>query len=473
MGSGSGKHSPVPPEGRSEEGNRTRSSSSTSGQTQGSPTKPGQKKLEFGVPKMSSLAARRHSQDLVIKLKKPITFSVVKVGGLKGLTVRTEKPSKRSIRWTDQFATLYNLHGEVMPSCHSGMEVLNATRRSDNAEVVVKVRHKSKSFRSKGEEKEWRASTELVLNLPVTDTIAQLYEVIEDKKAYYVVMEKVHGLDLFETLHGTGPLRLPEIKEVLVQLLTALAQLHARGAIHRDVKLENVMVERSPVPRRRKSIPNIAGPEEDVPATEEPMVSVKLIDFDTVEDYEPQTPKIAKDVLGTDQYISHEAYDGQYSPASDVFAVGVIGYKLLTGRFPFDNRIFNDDPGENWVGSPKMKEIREKLHNYDIDWSHRVFENQPAARDLLTRMLAGNAEERPTAQEALSNEWLQFHRSPRQEPKRLPTPLATCDEIRPTPCCIQEVSALPSPPPSSGGCGEPLVVLTPPNCISEPDMEGC
>ncbi|CAE7718387.1 prkC, partial [Symbiodinium necroappetens] len=87
---------------------------------------------------------------------------------------------------------------------------------------------------------------------------------------------------------------------------------------------------------------------------------VKLIDFDTVEEWNSTGPK-SKHVLGTDQYIAPEAYEGKYSPASDIFAVGVIAYKILTGSFPYNGRLFDDKPGENWVGSPKMKEIRQKL----------------------------------------------------------------------------------------------------------------
>merc|ERR1719476_702942 len=87
---------------------------------------------------------------------------------------------------------------------------------------------------------------------------------------------------------------------------------------------------------------------------------VKLIDFDTVQDWEPSSPK-AREVLGTDGYIAPEAYSGEYSPASDVYCIGVIMYKLLTRRFPSNSEIFDDKPGENWVGSPAMKRIRERL----------------------------------------------------------------------------------------------------------------
>lgn len=318
-----------------------------------------------------------------------------------------QQQGERKIQWCSKLADRYELGAEVMPSCHSGMQVLFAKQKKTGLEVVIKVRIKKQSFKD-GEEKEWRISTQYMLNLPESHNIAKIYEVLEDVDAYYVVMEKCQGQDLFECLHGTDKLSMEEVRSVLTQILTALADLHAEGIIHKDLKLENVMIDRTP-----STCGSGRGPWSEKGSVQSPAspLAVKLVDFDTVEEYVPETPKKTKDVLGTDQYIAQEAYAGNYSPASDVFAVGVIGYRLIVGRFPFDSRMFNDQPGENWVGSPKMKEIRDKLCRYQINYEHKALKNEPDACALIKSMLAVNEGERPSAKEALQHRWLASSRS--------------------------------------------------------------
>jgi len=305
-----------------------------------------------------------------------------------GRTSSSRAPA--GIRQITNFEEGYVLGGEVMPSTHSYMKVHFATRKSDGAEVVVKLRFKPKCFRSKEDEKNWRRSTEYLLNMPDSSHIARIYEVLEDPKTFYIVMEKVSGMDLFETLEQDN-VSIDVARSILQQLLAAMAHLHANNAVHKDLKLENVMVDATPKCHGRGSVA-------------ETPTSVKVIDFDTLDQWTPASG-VAKDVVGTDQYIAQEAYAGKYSPLSDVFAVGVIAYKLLCGRFPFHDEIFDDEAGENWVGSPKMLQIRRRLKVAKVDFSYSVFKEHPLALDLVSRMLSYNEGHRPTAAAALEHEW--------------------------------------------------------------------
>merc|ERR1719487_2916566 len=246
-------------------------------------------------------------------------------------STRATSSSPRSISQITNFDELYILGREVMPSTHSYMKVHYATRKTDGTDVVVKLRFKPKCFRSKEDERNWRRSTEYLLNMPDSTHICRLYEVLEDPKTFYIVMEKVSGMDLFETLEQEH-VSVDVGREILRQLLAAMAHLHAHNAVHKDLKLENVMVNTD---------------QKDNKTGNATPTSVKVIDFDTLDQWTP-AQGVAKDVVGTDQYIAQEAYAGKYSPLSDVFAVGVIAYKLLCGRFPFHDEIFDDEAGENW-----------------------------------------------------------------------------------------------------------------------------
>jgi len=308
---------------------------------------------------------------------------------------RGSSHAAREIHIVGGISELYELGAEVMPSTHSYMKVLFATRLSDSLQVVIKVRYKPKCFRSREDERSWRHNTEFLMNLPANVGVATLYEVIEDPKAFYVIMEKVNGMDLFETLEAEGRISMSMAREILRQLLTSLTHLHQHNAVHKDLKLENVMYDTGQVGSKSS-----AG-----------LSQVKVIDFDTVEEWTPNSP-IAKDVVGTDQYISQEAYAGKYSPLSDIFAVGVVAYRLLSGKFPFHDGMFDDKAGENWVGSPTMAQIRRRLKNTKVDFTvHAVFRDNPEACDLVTRMLAYAQDSRPTAAAALEHPWFTEARS--------------------------------------------------------------
>jgi serine/threonine protein kinase len=313
----------------------------------------------------------------------------------------------RCIQEISNFADVYTLGKEVMPSTHRYMTVNFGTRISDGLECVIKIRSKPHCFKSKADERTWRRTTEYLLNMPDSGNLAYIYEVLEDSEALYIVMERVCGMDLFETL-AQEYVSVETTREIMRQLLRAIGHLHAHSALHKDLKLENVMIDASPKHTRRPSLTP---------------TSVKLVDFDTIDCWTPSTPS-TKDVVGTDQYISQEAYAGKYSPLSDIFAVGVISFKLLSGKFPFHEQIFDDEEGENWVGSPKMEEIREKLKSSTIDFSHSVFKKYPKAADLVKRMLSHNEKIRPRAVDALRHPW--FHECEEDGQPPVPEPFDLC-----------------------------------------------
>merc|ERR1719379_3196118 len=110
------------------------------------------------------------------------------------------------------------------------MEIRFATRLADNETVVVKLRFKPKCFKCREDEVDWRRGTEYMMNLPSTEGVAQIHEVMEDTKAFYIVQEKAEGMDLFELLAQEKHFQIQESKDILKQLLEAMAHLYENSA---------------------------------------------------------------------------------------------------------------------------------------------------------------------------------------------------------------------------------------------------
>ena len=130
----------------------------------------------------------------------------------------------------------------------------------------------------------------------------------------FLSMELLEGESLFDRLRRTGSLTPEEAVSVLVQMCRGLEAAHARGVVHRDLKPENIFL------------------------TARPAGLIKILDFGIAKLTDPQ---IASDtqagmVVGTPEYLSPEqamgsAVDGR----ADVYAVGLIGWRMLAGRHPF------------------------------------------------------------------------------------------------------------------------------------------
>lgn len=134
----------------------------------------------------------------------------------------------------------------------------------------------------------------------------------------YLVMEFLRGKDLARVAYEEGPLPFARIVDVLRQVLTALAEAHELGIVHRDLKPENVILE----PLRRGGD------------------FVKVVDFGLAKlRADRQGPSVTSPgiVCGTPDYMAPEqgrgdAIDGR----SDLYAVGVMFFQLLTGQLPFE-----------------------------------------------------------------------------------------------------------------------------------------
>ena len=140
-------------------------------------------------------------------------------------------------------------------------------------------------------------------------SIVRSYDVVKWEGDPTIVMDFVPGVDLAQRVEHGGPLPAAEVERVARALLSALAAVHARGIVHRDVKPQNVRLH------------------EDG--------RVVLLDFGSARlDAASQLTRTGSTV-GTPEYMPPELYVGPaYDPRSDVYGVGATLFEALTGRPP-------------------------------------------------------------------------------------------------------------------------------------------
>lgn len=140
--------------------------------------------------------------------------------------------------------------------------------------------------------------------------LVAVYDQGLDARHPFLVMELVEGGTLRELLVERGPMPPYAVAAVLRPVLGGLAAAHRAGLVHRDVKPENVLISDDG--------------------------EIKIADFGLVRAVAAAGITSTSVILGTAAYLSPEQVrDGDASPRSDVYALGVVAYELLTGRTPF------------------------------------------------------------------------------------------------------------------------------------------
>jgi eukaryotic-like serine/threonine-protein kinase len=137
---------------------------------------------------------------------------------------------------------------------------------------------------------------------------------------FYYAMEYLDGLNLDELVRRDGPLPAGRVIAILSQVCGALAEAHGRGLVHRDIKPANVILT------ERGGEPDVA----------------KVVDFGLVKplaaDGAAMTMSVSNVLTGTPLYMPPEAMNAPdvADPRSDLYALGAVGYFLLTGHPPFE-----------------------------------------------------------------------------------------------------------------------------------------
>lgn len=157
--------------------------------------------------------------------------------------------------------------------------------------------------------------------------IVGIYDVGEDHGLQYMVMQYVKGTDLKAYIRKHYPIPLPQVIDIMEQVLSAVATAHAHGIIHRDLKPQNILIDENK--------------------------NVKITDFGIAVAVSQDSLTQTNTLMGSVHYLSPEQARGSIATKqSDIYSLGIILFELLTGKVPFE--------GETAV-SIALKHFREEI----------------------------------------------------------------------------------------------------------------
>jgi serine/threonine protein kinase len=141
--------------------------------------------------------------------------------------------------------------------------------------------------------------------------VCRMYDLNISNGTYFITMEYVSGENLKASLRRVGPLSVGKALHIADQICSGLEEAHRLGFIHRDLKPQNIMIDRDGV--------------------------VRIMDFGIARDLAAAGLTDDGQMVGTLEYMSPEQLEGKKADErSDIYSFGVILYEMMTGRIPFE-----------------------------------------------------------------------------------------------------------------------------------------
>ncbi|XP_012667354.1 caM kinase-like vesicle-associated protein isoform X4 [Otolemur garnettii] len=214
-----------------------------------------------------------------------------------------------------------------------------------------------------------------ILKMVKHPNILQLVDVFVTRKEYFIFLELATGREVFDWILDQGYYSERDTSNVVRQVLEAVAYLHSLKIVHRNLKLENLVYYN----RLKNS-------------------KIVISDFHLAK----LENGLIKEPCGTPEYLAPEVVGRQrYGRPVDCWAIGVIMYILLSGNPPFYEEVEEDDYENH------DKNLFRKILAGDYEFDSPYWDDiSQAAKDLVTRLMEVEQDQRITAEEAISHEWI-------------------------------------------------------------------
>ena len=202
--------------------------------------------------------------------------------------------------------------------------------------------------------------------------IVKILEFYSTEKAYYIITSYCPCGELYNQIKYQYNEN--QLAVLFYQVFSGLYYLHSKNIVHRDLKLENILI--TEIEKEKK--------------TGKSLFWIKIIDFGTAKIFEKN--KSEKAVVGSSYYIAPEVLQKKYNEKCDTWSAGVILYMLICGRAPFDGA--DDDE--------IIANIKKGTYNH---FHKKLVASSPEVQDLVTKLLEVNVNKRLSAAEALQHPW--------------------------------------------------------------------
>ena len=251
-------------------------------------------------------------------------------------------------------------------------KVYLAQNKYTKEKVAMKeIKKSNKDLLSDGEIKD---EIDILKSLDHPD-IVRIIESYNTKDSYVLVTEYCEGGELYDQVRNQ--LSETQIAVIFKQLLSGLAYLHSHNIVHRDLKLENILIQEI----------------EKSKTTGEDLFNIKIIDFGTARIFDNK--KKPQSIVGSSYYIAPEVLNQKYGKECDLWSVGVILYMFVVGHAPFDGCDDEEITGNIQKGIYKKDDKRWKKASKEV-------------KDLIQKLLIYSPKKRLTALQALKHPWLKI-----------------------------------------------------------------
>lgn len=213
--------------------------------------------------------------------------------------------------------------------------------------------------------------------------VVGLYELFESNVCMWLILELVQGGDLNFFISQSSHYTEARVSNLFAQVLAGVHYLHSRGIVHRDLKLDNLLLHGSVE----------SGDVKIADFGLSALVKVGSPGYDRAESSKRKEYKSLHEMWGTATYFAPELIGGAYGPQADVWSLGCILYEMLSGSHPFD------------------AETDEELYalikgaQYDLEtgpWLHL----SEGSKDLVRKLLTVDPVQRLSCTEALKHPWI-------------------------------------------------------------------